>query len=62
MNLPKYRETSDCEKFIYGFKELCEQTHMDCVTTCQLGLQRFKFADGSYIGIKPLLEEIGIYI
>ena len=65
--LPEYRRTSDMEKFLYGFKKLCEQCNMDTVkySTCSLFgsrihiLTSFNFDDGSNIGVVRLLEECG---
>ena len=54
---------SDCEKFVEGFKKLCNSTNMHnislgtlCGCTFPAGL---KFDDGSHIGISRLFEEIG---
>lgn len=68
--LPEYRRTSDMEKFLYGFKKLCEQCNMHTVkystySLCEHRipiLTSFDFDDGSNIGIVRLLEECGFDI
>ena len=68
--LPEYRRTSDMEKFLYGFKKLCEQCNMHTVKYSTYSLcghripilTSFDFDDGSNIGIVRLLEECGFDI
>lgn len=68
--LPEYRKTSDMEKFLYGFKKLCEQCNMHTVKYSTYSLcgnripilTSFDFDDGSNIGIVRLLEECGFDI
>ena len=68
--LPEYRRTSDMEKFVYGFRKLCEQCNMHTVkySTYSLGVYKipiltsFDFDDGSNIGVVRLLEECGFNI
>ena len=68
--LPEYRKTSDMEKFVYGFRKLCEQCDMHNVkytiyTVCGKKipiLSSFNFDDGSAIGIVSLLDECGFNI
>ena len=68
--LPEYRRTSDVEKFLYGFKKLCEQCNMHTVKYSTYSLcghiipilTSFDFDDGSNIGVVRLLEECGFDI
>lgn len=68
--LPEYRRTSDMEKFLYGFKKLCEQCNMHTVKYSTYSLcgyripilSSFDFDDGSNIGVIRLLEECGFDI
>lgn len=68
--LPQYRKTSDMEKFVYGFRKLCEQCDMHNIkytvyTVCGKKIpiiSSFNFDDGSAIGIVSLLEESGFNI
>lgn len=68
--LPEYRKTSDMEKFLYGFKKLCEQCNMHTVKYSTYSLcghripilTSFDFDDGSNIGVVRLLEECGFNI
>ncbi len=68
--LPEYRRTSDMEKFLYGFKKLCEQCNMHTVKYSTYSLcghripilTSFDFDDGSNIGVVRLLEECGFDI
>ena len=69
-DLPEYRKTSDMEKFIYGFKQLCEQCHIDNVKYYTYTISKynipiissFNFSDGTGIGIVALLEKCGLAI
>jgi hypothetical protein len=68
--LSEYRRTSDMEKFLYGFKKLCEQCNMHTVKYSTYSLYEhripiltsFDFDDGSNIGVIRLLEECGFDI
>ena len=68
--LPEYRRTSDMEKFVYGFRKLCEQCDMHNIKYSTYSLcgnkipilSSFNFDDGSAIGIVSLLEECGFNI
>ena len=56
-------EYSDVDKFINGFKQLCNKTNMHNVDvggfkSCPV-ITTLKFDDGSYIGISKLFEIIG---
>ena len=54
---------SDCEKFIEGFKKLCNSTNMHNISLGTLCGCTFpaalKFDDGTRIGINKLFKEIG---
>ena len=68
--LPEYRRTSDMEKFLYGFKQLCQKCNMHTVKYSTYSLcghripilTSFDFDDGSNIGVVRLLEECGFDI
>ena len=56
-------ERSDIDKFINGFKQLCNKTNMHNVDvggfkSCPV-ITTLKFDDGSHIGIVKLFEMIG---
>ena len=54
---------TDCEKFIEGFKKLCNLTNMHNVDVYNLFSAniptKLRFNDGSSIGMGKLFEEIG---
>lgn len=58
INIPQTRPLSDCEKLLETFPQICNMFHITKVNTTGLGLVGFGFADGSYIGIKRLLERV----
>jgi len=54
---------SDLDKFLIGFKKLCNITNMNNVTvngfkSCPI-ITRLNFDEGSSVGIMRLFEEIG---
>ena len=57
---------SDCEKFIDGFHQLCQNCNMHNIdVSTLLSLQiitKLNFDDGTSIGIQKLFEEIGFKI
>ena len=66
-NLPEYRKTSDMEKFLYGFKELCKQCNMHTIAYSTFYnklpfIKTLEFGDGSSIGIVRLFNECGFNI
>lgn len=54
---------SDCEKFIEGFRKLCNETNMHNISlgtifNCTFPTE-LKFDDGTSIGVSKLFTEIG---
>lgn len=61
MKYPKYKETTEAEKFVYAFKQIANDTNLRKVETKYYNewLDRIIFEDGSSIKIKDLLNYIG---
>lgn len=68
--LPEFRRTSDAEKFICGFKQLCEQCNMHQISYSSwrtLGhsipiITSFRCDDGTSVSIVNLLNSCGFDI
>ena len=60
--LSEYKATSDCDKFMEGFAQLCKLCHVSDVYATKLGLIQLIFKDGTKVGMKPLLDSAGIYL
>ena len=54
---------SECEKFLDGFRQLCQKTNMHNIDIYRLNTIQIpttlRFDDGTSVGIRRLFEEIG---
>jgi len=68
--LPEFRRTSDAEKFIYGFKQLCELCNMHQISYSSWKafghnipiVTSFRCIDGTSVNIATLLNSCGFNI
>lgn len=57
INIPQVKSLSDAEKMIEAMPQICQAFHIVHARMTGLGFIGFDFADGSYVGAKPLLEK-----
>lgn len=62
IKLSEYKATSDCDKFMEGFAQLCKLCHVSDVYATRFGLVQIIFRDGTIVGMKPLLDSAGIHL
>ena len=50
MEIPTSRRLCDAERFVEGLRLLAKECNMTDVNYCKLGINKFRFRDGSTIG------------
>ena len=64
MDIPKQitvtKNLCDAERFCYGLKQLAKETNMSSIVWMKLGIETFKFADGSSVGCLRAFKEAGL--
>ena len=50
----------DAERFCEGLKQLAIECHLDSIVCNKIGLLRYNFKDGSYVGATRAWQEAGV--